>query len=589
MIRDRSQELVTFHARHFAEPIGVRSTDANEHHSELADEEVVRLARGARNAAKFEALWEGDISGYASHSEADQALVSLLAFYTQDEAQLDSLYRRSGLCREKWLKRSGYRRSTIVKALSNLTDTYKPSDDGARMVVGTAKALASLRPRPLKGPGTQGRKPEAVRFSEMPVPGPRRYLLNGLVLAAYVTLVHGDGGVAKSLLVLALAIAVSGRSGEWLGRDVEHGSALYLDFELDAEEQSRRVRQLCRGAGLAEPPDGLYYMSAVGFTAREAFGAAREMCEEHGITMLVVDSYGMALQGDAEASRDVIGFDREVIAPIRALGVAVVIVDHQSKMQAGQSYQQKGAFGSVYKSNLARSVIQVEATERGEGTLTVKLRQKKHNFGPLAEPFAARLVFAEDAITIEPVELGSADLAEEGTLNAADRVRLALEDGPAYPHDIAAYTGLALKTVQNTLTGMRKRGVVGTTGKVEGRAEQVELSVPSSSSLMGTKDAGTADEGPGYAPAKPRAVDRRGGADANSDRELDVDAVLAELARPRSGPALALGTYREKPSEQRLEWLTKSVLLAKGMDTGNWQHHVRAVKAAMREEGCLGA
>ena len=73
----------------------------------LRTRKSLALARDARNAAKFEALWQGDISGYASHSEADQALISLLAFYTQDENQLDSLYRRSGLCREKWLKRSG--------------------------------------------------------------------------------------------------------------------------------------------------------------------------------------------------------------------------------------------------------------------------------------------------------------------------------------------------------------------------------------------------------------------------------------------------------------------------------------------------
>jgi putative DNA primase/helicase len=99
VIRDRSQELGNFHARHFAEPTGARSTYANKHHSELTDEEVISLARSAKNAAKFEALWKGDISGYASHSEADQALVSLLAFYTQDENQLDSLYRQSALCR----------------------------------------------------------------------------------------------------------------------------------------------------------------------------------------------------------------------------------------------------------------------------------------------------------------------------------------------------------------------------------------------------------------------------------------------------------------------------------------------------------
>jgi putative DNA primase/helicase len=154
VIRDRSQELVTFHARHFAEPTGPRSTDANEHHSELADEEVISLARSAKNAAKFETLWQGDISGYASHSEADQALISLLAFYTQDEIQLDSLYRQSALCREKWLKRSDYRRSTIEKALSNRTETYSPSDDGARMIVGNGHAsLPSPSPSLYKDEG----------------------------------------------------------------------------------------------------------------------------------------------------------------------------------------------------------------------------------------------------------------------------------------------------------------------------------------------------------------------------------------------------------------------------------------------------
>src|SRR5215211_7753263 len=242
--------------------MGERSASANGHHSELTDEEIIALAKGAKNSSKFEALWSGDMSGYASHSEADQALVSLLAFYTQDKGQLDSLYRRSGLCREKWLKRSGYRRSTIEKALSGLTETYTSSDDGARMVVGNGKAsLPSPSPSLYKDEG-RGRKLEAVRFSEMEVPGPRRYLLKDLVLAAYVTLLYGDGGVAKSLLALALAVAIAGDSKEWLGREVESCPVLYMDFELDAEEQARRVYQLCRGQGFDTPPEDLLYMSA---------------------------------------------------------------------------------------------------------------------------------------------------------------------------------------------------------------------------------------------------------------------------------------------------------------------------------------
>jgi hypothetical protein len=381
VIRDRSEELHAFHAQYFTEQVGKGPASTNGHRSELTDEEILELARGAKNAAKFLPLWSGDIHGYSSPSEADQALVSLLAFYTQDPQQLDRLYRQSGLCRQKWVTRPDYRRRSIETALSKLTETYTP-DDGTRLVLsksGESPASPSpssyierdarteernwepsvpASPPPFKDEG-RGREPKVVRFSEMKVPGPRRYLLKDLVLASYVTLLHGDGGVAKSLLALALAVAVSGGSKQWLGRTVENGPALYLDFELHAEEQARRVHQLCRGAGLAKPPDGLLYMSALRHTARESFTAALEACEEYGVKLLVLDSLGPALQGDAEASRDVISFFSQAMEPFRAKGVGVLIIDHQSKLQAGRSYQSKDAFGSVYKNNLARSVIQV--------------------------------------------------------------------------------------------------------------------------------------------------------------------------------------------------------------------------------------
>ena len=482
MIRDRSEELHAFHARHFAEPVGERPASTNGHHSELTDEQIIALAKGAKNARKFEALWDGDTSGYASHSEADQALISILVFYTQDEAQLDSLYRRSGLCREKWLKRPGYRRSTIEKALSNRTETYSPSDDGARMIVGNGQASLPS-PSPSLYKEGRGRKLEAVKFSDMEMPGPRRYLLKDLVLAAYVTLLYGDGGVAKSLLALALAVAVTGGSGKWLGREVESCPVLYVDFELDAEEQTRRVHQLCGGQGLGTPPDDLLYMSALGHPAGEAFASALEACKDHSIGLMVVDSLGPALQGDAEAARDVIGFFQKSIEPFRTEGIAVLIIDHQSRLQQGQSYQSKGAFGSVFKTNLARSVIQAQATEHGEGTLTVRLRQKKHNFGPLTEPFDVKLSFTEEAVSLEAVELDASELAEEATLNATDRVKHALENGPAYPWEIAEHTGFAVKTVKNVLTGLRKQGVVESTGEVENRTERVRLSIPASLSL----------------------------------------------------------------------------------------------------------
>jgi hypothetical protein len=492
VIRARSEELRVFYAWHFAESVGERLTSPNGYHAERTDEEVIELARGAKNAAKFEALMSGDTSGYPSHSEADQALISLLAFYTQDTEQLNRLYRQSGLCRPKWLDRPDYRDRTIKRALSNLTETYTPSDDGARMVVSNSEESASQRPTPIRD-GTLGRKPEVVCLADVEHPGPRRYVWQDLVLSAYATLLYGAGGVAKSFIALTLALAVSLGQESWLGRRIEGGPVLYLDFELNIEEMARRVWELCRGAGLEKPPENLLYVSAAGHAVREAFEVAREACEEHDVKLLILDSLGPALQGDAEAARDVINFFAERIEPLRATGVSVLIVDHQSKTQTGQSYQGKEAFGSVYKTNLARSVIQVEATERGEGTLTVRLRQKKHNFGPLAEPFGVKLFFSEEAVSLEAVELKAAELAEEATLTATERVKLALEDGPAYPWEIAETTGVPLKTVKNTLTGLRRQGVVEPTGEVEGRAEQVRLSVPSSQPYKG-RDDGTMDQ-----------------------------------------------------------------------------------------------
>ena len=69
-------------------------------------------ARAARNGAKFSRLWEGDISGYPTASEADVALLAMLLFWTDgDEDRARLLFEQSGLCREKWTGRADYRRA----------------------------------------------------------------------------------------------------------------------------------------------------------------------------------------------------------------------------------------------------------------------------------------------------------------------------------------------------------------------------------------------------------------------------------------------------------------------------------------------
>lgn len=89
----------------------------------LAAHEVVERARRAKNGPKFERLMAGDTGGYASESEADHALASLLAFWTQDSAVILEVIRQSGLWDRKW-ERADYQRRTIARALSGCGEAY---------------------------------------------------------------------------------------------------------------------------------------------------------------------------------------------------------------------------------------------------------------------------------------------------------------------------------------------------------------------------------------------------------------------------------------------------------------------------------
>jgi hypothetical protein len=127
-IEHRDEAIQALHARVFrkesnppAATMGQVSTTL------LSDDEILSRGLAAKNARKLAGLWAGDLTGYASHSEADLSLCSLLAFWTQDRAQLDRLFRRSGLFREKWDQARGdstYGADTLTRALTR-TDVWR--------------------------------------------------------------------------------------------------------------------------------------------------------------------------------------------------------------------------------------------------------------------------------------------------------------------------------------------------------------------------------------------------------------------------------------------------------------------------------
>lgn len=94
----------------------------------IPDQELLEKAKNAVNGRKFQSLWNGDIAGYKSHSEADQALCNLLAFWTGgDPDRIEKLFSMSGLVRDKWRKRPRYRERTIQNAIQSCSEFYEPT------------------------------------------------------------------------------------------------------------------------------------------------------------------------------------------------------------------------------------------------------------------------------------------------------------------------------------------------------------------------------------------------------------------------------------------------------------------------------
>jgi primase-polymerase (primpol)-like protein len=125
-IEQRTDVLHNLHREYIA-PNTAEHTSADTESTEVpvSDAELIEKAMNAANGDKFRVLWQGDTSGYPSHSEADQALCNLLAFWTGGDAhRIERLFEKSGLVRDKWRNRADYRERTIRTAIRDCPSYY---------------------------------------------------------------------------------------------------------------------------------------------------------------------------------------------------------------------------------------------------------------------------------------------------------------------------------------------------------------------------------------------------------------------------------------------------------------------------------
>lgn len=103
---------------------------------ERTDAEVMKLLRRHNKQGKVTRLLDGDTSDHGGdHSAADMGLCCEIAYFSRDEAQIDAIFRESGLMREKWDEcRSSkkYGDNTITEALKRQDRNYDEDMEAKR-------------------------------------------------------------------------------------------------------------------------------------------------------------------------------------------------------------------------------------------------------------------------------------------------------------------------------------------------------------------------------------------------------------------------------------------------------------------------
>ncbi len=222
----------------------------------------------------------------------------------------------------------------------------------------------------------------------------RKWFIEELFPDRFPSIIYGAGGIGKSFLALIIAVLACMGKQSFFGYKLRQDAinVLYLDYELDFMEQTRRAQQITKGLKLDDVPTNLHYYSP-DEPLKRLLPKLRSIIKSKGIGFIIIDSLG-ASATDGESVEEVVN----ILTKLKELGVAVIILDHQSKMQAGENYRNKTPFGSVYKQNLARSVFQLQCVKAKDNQITLKLSHKKSNFSKLSSDIVFNIDFREDEI-----------------------------------------------------------------------------------------------------------------------------------------------------------------------------------------------
>lgn len=283
-----------------------------------------------------------------------------------------------------------------------------------------------------------------MRASELhgtPIP-PREWLVPDWIPNRTVSLLGGDGGTGKSLLLGQLSVATAS-AGQWIGLDVQPGGALYLSAEDDLDELHRRLADIAAAERISLADlDQLTIRSVAGEDAllatdtptgliptslyNEVDEAAAAIPDLRLIGLDTSADLFPANENDRAKVRQFIGFLRRLALKH---GCAVVLLSHPSLSGLNSG---SGTSGSTGWSNSVRSRLYFERLidRTTETAVEVdpdrrRLVNKKINYGRVGAEIFVRWkggVFEPEA------QASVSGLDKMAVLARAERVFLSLLD-----------------------------------------------------------------------------------------------------------------------------------------------------------------
>lgn len=192
---------------------------------------------------------------------------------------------------------------------------------------------------------------------------PVKWLVEDLLVQQEVAVLAADGGMGKSWLCQALALAVAGTDNTFLGLPVrQHGRVLYIDEEASADLVLQRLNAL--GYDPTEH-DQLEYIWYAGVDLlHEPEKLLEEACDIEPALIIIESLSRVALGGDENSNTEMTLLLRNGVVPLARESGAAVLVTHHT-VREGVRIRGAGAIRNAADQTIVMKPAEVDGKETG--------------------------------------------------------------------------------------------------------------------------------------------------------------------------------------------------------------------------------